>query len=132
MPSIYYFIILQVVYKESTPNRQQRQASEPKGRHTRRSSLPSVDTDGECRVYCSGCISSSSYLVYVGLVEDFDLFEPEQKGHSGVDQEIEESELRVAAKGKCTRARSGKDNSGSESKEDGLNRQTRNNHLKLW
>ena len=77
-------------------------------------------------MYCSGCISSSSYLVYVGLVEDFDLSEPDQKGHSGVDQEIEESALRVAAKGKRTRARSGKDNSGSESKQAGLSRRTRN------
>ena len=59
-------------------------------------------------------------------MEDFDLSEPEQKGHSGVDQEIEESELRVAAKGKCTRAHSCKDNSGSESKQTGLSQRTRN------
>ena len=59
-------------------------------------------------------------------MEDFDLSEPEQKGHSGVDQEIEESELRVAAKGKRTRACSGKDKSSSESKQAGLSWRTKN------
>ena len=49
-------------------------------------------------------------------MEDFDLSEPEQKGHSGVDQEIQESSLPLVSKGKHTRARSGKDNSSSESK----------------
>ena len=56
-------------------------------------------------------------------MEDFD---PEQKGHSGIDQKIEESALPLVSKGKHTRARSGKENSTSESKPASRSQQTRN------
>ena len=61
----------------------------------------------------------------VGLLDDVDLSEPEQKGHCGVDQETKESALPLVSKGKRTHARSGQNNSSSECKEAGLSRRTR-------